>query len=134
MTAEVVQVTLDVVVPARHRMRRPADFATAIRRGRRSGRSTLVVHLALTTDPAPARVGFVVSRAVGNAVVRNTVRRRLRHLLRDRVAGLSPGTLLVVRALPSAAEASSQRLGGDLDAALDVVLTRARRVEAEGVR
>ncbi|GAA2757375.1 ribonuclease P protein component [Actinopolymorpha rutila] len=76
----------------------------------------------------------MVSRAVGNAVVRNTVRRRLRHLLRDRVAGLSPGTLLVVRALPSAAEASSQRLGGDLDAALDVVLTRARRVEAEGVR
>lgn len=76
----------------------------------------------------------MVSRAVGNAVVRNTVRRRLRHLLRDRVAGLSPGTLLVVRALPSAAEASSQRLGRDLDAALDVVLARARRVEAEGVR
>ena len=30
------------------------------------------------TSPAPIRVGFTVSRKVGNAVVRNRVRRRLR--------------------------------------------------------
>lgn len=66
----------------------------------------------------PARAGFVVSRAVGGAVVRNAVRRRLRHLVRDRLGDLPPGSLLVVRALPGAADRSYARLGADLDAAL----------------
>ncbi len=63
-------------------------------------------------------VGFVVSKAVGNAVVRNRVRRRLRHLARERVDGLAPGTLLVVRALPAAASATYDALGRDFDGAL----------------
>jgi len=66
----------------------------------------------------PARVGFVVSKAVGNAVVRHRVTRRLRHLARDRLSALPAGTLVVVRALPAAATASSRDLGADLDAAL----------------
>jgi ribonuclease P protein component len=64
------------------------------------------------------RVGFVVSRAVGPAVVRNRVKRRLRHLMRERVAGLEPGTLVVVRAQPAAAGASSAELGAELDRCL----------------
>jgi ribonuclease P protein component len=51
-------------------------------------------------------------------VVRHTVQRRLRHLMRDRLGALEPGTLLVVRALPAAAGASSAQLGADVDAAL----------------
>ena len=61
------------------------DFSTAIRSGRRCARSTLVVHYHVCEphDPsAPPRAGFVVSRAVGNAVTRNAVRRRLRELVR----------------------------------------------------
>jgi ribonuclease P protein component len=77
---------------------------------------------------APARAGFVVSKAVGNAVVRNRVRRRLRHLVRERLAELPPGSTLVVRALPAAAEASYPRLGADLDAAIAAARTpRGRR-------
>jgi ribonuclease P protein component len=67
---------------------------------------------------APARAGFVVSRAVGGAVVRNRVRRRLRHLVGDRLAALPPGATLVVRALPDSATTSYDRLGADLDAAI----------------
>jgi ribonuclease P protein component len=66
----------------------------------------------------PARAGFVVSKAVGNAVVRNVVRRRLRHLVRERLPELPAGAALVVRALPAAAELSYARLGADLDAAI----------------
>ncbi len=66
----------------------------------------------------PSRAGFVVSKAVGNAVIRNKVRRRLRHLVRERLGELPAGSTLVVRALPQAAEASYARLGADLDAAL----------------
>ena len=88
---------------------------------------------ALAGSPySPARAGFVVSKAVGNAVVRNQVRRRLRHLVRDRIGALPPGALLVVRALPAAAGASSAVLAADLDAALAAVARVARSGRATG--
>src|SRR4051812_46264789 len=66
-----------VVLSAAHRLTDGASFQTAVRSGRRAGSRTLVVHLAVPEAPArPARVGFVVSRAVGNAVIRNRVKRR----------------------------------------------------------
>ena len=108
-------------------------FVATIRRGRRAGRSTVVVHLAVPADPASApvtcgtgpegpRVGLVVGKAVGNAVTRNQVKRRLRHVARGRVDALPGGSVLVVRALPPAAVASSAELGRDFDAALDRLL------------
>lgn len=70
-------------------------------------------------DPhGPVTAGFVVSKAVGTAVVRNRVKRRLRHLVADRIDALPPGTRLVVRALPSAAATDSAGLAADLDRAL----------------
>jgi len=66
-------------------------------------------------------VGFVVSRAVGNAVMRNAVRRRLRQLSRERLAQLPPGAEVVVRALPAAAAATYADLGADLDRCLQRV-------------
>jgi ribonuclease P protein component len=52
---------------------------------------------------------------VGPAVTRNLVKRRLRHLLRDRVASLPPGSTLVVRALPAAAGTPYASLGEEID-------------------
>jgi ribonuclease P protein component len=120
------------VLPTESRVRRGDEFARAIRAGRRSGRACLVAYLAAAdgsegsdkaidearTGPS-ARAGFVVSKAVGNAVVRNRVRRRLRHLCATRLGALPPGSILVVRALPPAAEADSALLGRELDAALE---------------
>nr|WP_206442534.1 ribonuclease P protein component [Streptomyces boncukensis] len=112
-------------MPTENRLRRREDFAAAVRRGRRAGRPLLVVHLRSRPDPhapgdslPPARAGFVVSKAVGNAVVRNHVKRRLRHLMRDRLARLPAGSLVVVRALPGAGQAEHAELVRDLDAAL----------------
>ena len=108
------------MLAAAQRLRRGTDFAAAVRGGRRAGRNTVVVHL-LIDEPAQAstaRAGFVVSKAVGNAVVRNKVRRRLRHLVRPLLAELPPSASLVVRALPSAAAASFADLGADLESAL----------------
>lgn len=68
------------------------------------------------------RAGFVVSKAVGGAVVRNLVKRRLRHLLRDRLDLLPAGSLVVVRALPGAGEADHGQLARDLDTALQRLL------------
>jgi ribonuclease P protein component len=85
------------------------------------------VHLLLTeADPAteapPARIGLVVSRAVGPAVTRTRVKRRLRHLLAARTGRIPGGALLVVRANPAAAAATSAELGVDLDRCLDRAL------------
>jgi ribonuclease P protein component len=100
-------------------MTRRKDFATAVREGRRVARRTLVVHLARSGAPElPARVGFVVGRPVGGAVVRHRVQRQLRHLMRSRLAALPAGALLVVRALPTAAGAGSAALNDDLQRAL----------------
>jgi ribonuclease P protein component len=71
-----------------------------------------VVHLALRDAAEPPTIGFVVSRAVGNAVTRNRVRRRLRALVSPE--SLPAGALLVVRALPPAASASFSELRSDL--------------------
>ena len=106
------------MLPARHRMRRRADFAAAVRRGRRGTTRRVVVHYAGGDPASPALVGFVVSRAVGGAVDRNRVKRRLRGLMAHEVPGLPDGSLVVVRALPDSADATSAELSGDLGEAL----------------
>jgi ribonuclease P protein component len=107
------------VLPAASRLRRRPDFNATMRLGRRASRPRLVVHLAFAeTGEMPTRAGFVVSRAVGGAVVRNRIRRQLRHLVSARLATLPAGSRLVVRVLPAAASATAVQLASDLDAAL----------------
>jgi ribonuclease P protein component len=106
------------VLPAGSRLTHRDDFATVMRRGRRSGRSRLVVHLHRAGHGQHARAGFVVSKAVGNAVVRHRVTRRLRHLVAPRLSVLPDDALLVVRALAPASASTSRELADDLDAAL----------------
>ncbi len=102
-------------------MRSREEFSAVMRSGRRAGSATVVVHALVHRAGPPGdfpRVGFIVGRTVGGAVTRNRVRRRLRHLIRERLVSI-PGTpLLVVRALAPAAAASTGRLGDDLDGCL----------------
>ena len=118
------------MLSAPHRLSAAGDFRQAVRRGRRAGGPFVVVHLATgnvdkatsrSGDHEVSRVGFVVARAVGTAVTRNRVKRRLRHLMRARVDALPASSLVVVRALPAAADASYR----DLEAELDRCLQRA---------
>lgn len=106
------------MLAAKQRLRRAGDFSAAIRAGARAGRGGLVVHLLPNAKNGPARAGFVVPRTVGPAVTRNLVRRRLRHLVRERLIALEPGTDVVVRVLPAAAARSYAELAHDLDNAL----------------
>ncbi|AYY15110.1 ribonuclease P protein component [Actinobacteria bacterium YIM 96077] len=109
-----------------HRLRRAEDFKVTMRRGKAASTASVVVHAVMTKERRPAKVGFVVGRAVGGAVVRNTVRRRLRHLMADRVDELPPGTNVVIRARPAAAGMSSAVLASYLDRTLPDALRRAR--------
>lgn len=125
------------MLPAEHRLTRAADFSATTRHGRRAGRTHVIVHLR-RPDPGPAlaapgsggrssapassvggvRVGLVVSKSVGVAVVRHRVSRRLRHVAAALVGSLPPGTDVVLRALPAAAGASSVDLAADVRSGL----------------
>jgi ribonuclease P protein component len=86
----------------------------------------MVGHLlvdAVRPDEAP-KVGFIVSRAVGPAVTRNRVKRRLRELVRGYLQLLPGGSLLVVRANPMSARASQPDLAADLDLVINKLLRR----------
>ncbi|MFL6025045.1 MAG: ribonuclease P protein component [Marmoricola sp.] len=111
------------MLPSSNRLTAAEDFRHAVRRGRRSGGPLMVAHLVVpNVDKAtssPAKVGFVVAKSVGPAVTRNRVKRRLRHLMRERIDTLPSGSMLVLRALPAAAGATSRDLAGELDRCLD---------------
>ncbi len=104
-------------------MRRSGDFRRTTRSGVRVGRSTLVVHLGRNDTGTGTRVGFVVGRAVGPAVTRNRVRRRLRHLSVEPLTRTPAGVDVVVRALPRAAT-EPDLLPVDLVRAWDRALAR----------
>ena len=78
------------VIPVQ-RLRQRADFlATAT--GSKVPTAAFVLQTRRRDDSGPVRVGFTVSKKVGNAVERNRVRRRLREIVRQAAAGcLRPG-------------------------------------------
>jgi len=99
-------------------MRRSGDFATAIRSGARAGGRRLVVHMATTDEAEPTRIGLVVSKQVGNSVVRHRVARQLRAIVAERISEWPAGRLMVIRALPAAHGSPSNTLSSDFDHAL----------------
>ena len=113
------------MLPAAARMRRRAEFTAAVRGGARSGRSRVTGHLLVRSesDEQP-RIGFIVGRAVGPAVVRNRVRRRLRHLARGYLPVLPRGSLLVLRANPGAATARQADLAAELNLVMNALIRR----------
>jgi ribonuclease P protein component len=124
------------------------DFTAAVKGGRRVGRRSLVVHLANPAQPrvtiessspvsafeqgpglvvsgagvdpvtAAPRVGLIVSKAVGNAVIRHAVSRRLRAAAAGLVGELDDGALVVIRALRTAADDDSEELATQLRSGL----------------
>jgi ribonuclease P protein component len=130
------------VLPRRLRMHNSKDFQRTTRRGIRASRPTLVVHAVPVVDVGSERdvlgrsgprIGFVVSGALGNAVTRNRVRRRLRHLAATHVADTPAGMDLVVRALPRAATTPAE-VSEDLGSAWHEVVSRlsTRRPDQHG--
>jgi ribonuclease P protein component len=86
----------------------------------------MVVHANSTDARAgqPPRVGFVVSKAVGNAVVRNRAKRVLRALMSARLDQLPDGVDVVIRANAELPGSPRTVLVRDLDRLLATVLRR----------
>lgn len=105
------------------RLRSPADFQRVRRAGRRRHGAYITLFFARTETPdgaaiAPARVGFSVSKRVGDAVRRNLVKRRLREAVRRELWNVAPGWDMIVVARPGAASAEYTALRDDISATL----------------
>ncbi|MDE2969640.1 MAG: ribonuclease P protein component [Chloroflexota bacterium] len=99
------------MLPRQHRLTRKASFDAVFARGRRwNGRHVTIRTFPNGTDDY--RLGLSVSKAVGNAVARNRVKRRLREIVRG--AGVAPGCDVVVVARPSAADSPCAGLRADV--------------------
>ncbi|MEX5302051.1 ribonuclease P protein component [Kocuria sabuli] len=113
------------MLPEQHRIRTSAQFSATTRSGARNGRRNVVVYVRPTAEERPARFGFVVSKAVGNAVRRNKVKRRLRELAQTTVRQAPYGYDVVVRALPPASAADWAELTADYAKAWRTASSRA---------
>ncbi|MFM6980344.1 MAG: ribonuclease P protein component [Micrococcales bacterium] len=100
-----------------NRLTAAADFKAAIKTGRKQTTSNLVIYLKRVEVSTSARFGFLVSKLVGNAVKRNLVKRRLREIMRTKLSSFD-SSLVVVRALPGAAELSFSELSEQVETAL----------------
>ena len=103
-----------------NRLHRSSDFRRVVRTGVKVNYGRVVVYAArqdsdkeraahvarsaphTQTSGNPPRVGLIVSKAVGNAVVRHQLSRRLRHTCRDLIPSMPSGVDIVFRALPGA--------------------------------
>lgn len=114
------------MLPKQYKISSSREFADCVKNGRRGGSRTVVVYAARWEDLPNApiahlggpRFGLIVSKSVGNAVVRHRVSRRLRHICLNLVDDCDASEVLVLRALPKAAEVTSGRLERDVRYAL----------------
>jgi ribonuclease P protein component len=97
-------------LPASRRLRLSREFDRVRIEGRTVRGGLLMLGLLEAEGGDALRVGFITSRRVGGAVVRNRVRRRLREIVRRHQFALMNGLWLVVIARPAAAGASSAAL------------------------
>jgi ribonuclease P protein component len=101
------------------RMRHRSDFLAAAAGAKTSG-SAFTLQTRRREDEGPARVGFTVSKKVGNAVERNRVRRRLREIVRLAPARrLQAGHDYVLVGRRAALALPFPRMAAELDGALD---------------
>lgn len=97
--------------PEDRRLKLTREFDRVRNEGQTTRGGLLMLGVLQTESDAALRVGFVTSRRVGGAVVRNRVRRRLREIVRRHQHEVMAGLWLVVVARPAAARASSAALG-----------------------
>jgi ribonuclease P protein component len=101
------------VLAKRNRLVSGLDYRRLVRSGRRA-RGTVTLAYARRTSPGdPMRMGVIVARNVGNAVVRNKVRRRIKAVGWSLAAEIE-GVDVVVRALPSASSAGFDLLEAEV--------------------
>jgi ribonuclease P protein component len=107
-------------VPKPGRLLKRAEFLRAASAGKKAAVGGVVVQALPRSDSLPARLGFTVTRKVGNAVVRNRTRRRLKEAARLLLAQYPvSGVDLVLIGRDSTRKRNFIALQGDIRRALE---------------
>lgn len=101
---------LSLHFPAKRRLKLAREFNLVRTQGQTIRGTLLTLGILPREEEKIFRVGFVASRRIGGAVVRNRVRRRLREIVRRRQHELIPGVWIVIIARQGAAAADSKML------------------------
>ena len=108
------------------RLKRRTDFRAISEAGARAPAKAFVLQALRREEQGPVRVGFTVSRQVGNAVERNRVRRRLREMVRLKTkTAFAPGYDYVLIGRRTALTCPFGDMSKELDGALRRVATGA---------
>ncbi|NLK08873.1 MAG: ribonuclease P protein component [Firmicutes bacterium] len=99
------------------RLTLPADFRRVYAQGKIVKHRLVVLHY-LANGQGTTRVGFSVSKKLGNAVNRNRIKRRLREIMRKQSPLLKPGYDLVVSARIQCRNAAFREVKQAVDATL----------------
>lgn len=106
-----------------NRLSRSRDFDAVYRKGRSVSSRYLVLYWFPQEEAGDPRFGFSVPRAVGGAVERNRIKRRLRELWRERLERVQTGQDYVLIVRPGLAEAAEAQgiewLGERVDEVLE---------------
>lgn len=125
------------MLPRDHRLTASRDFGAVMRGGARAGGSAAVVTVLLKDSDSGVssgrwRCGFIVSKAVGNAVVRHRTQRRLRHITWDLMR--EPGFLpegaevdVVIRALKETPATTHEELVAEVRSGIRHSLRKAQK-------
>jgi ribonuclease P protein component len=113
-------------VQRRHRLSRSRDFDAVYRQGRSTSTRFLVLYwFDRDGDSTEARLGLAVPKTIGNAVVRNRIKRQLRELWRERLERVPAGRDYVLIAKPGLSEAVGANGFAWLGERVDEVLSKA---------
>jgi ribonuclease P protein component len=128
-------------VQRKHRLSRSRDFDAVYRHGRSVSTRFLTLYwFARNDEPGEPRLGLAVPKAVGNAVVRNRIKRQLREIWRSRldagsIVQLNDYVLVVRSGLPASAEARGHEwLVGRVDEVLVAAKLSSENAPGEGNR
>jgi ribonuclease P protein component len=108
-----------------NRLSRSRDFDAVYRKGRSVSSRYLVLYWFPQEESTEPRFGFSVPRAVGDAVERNRIKRRLREVWRARLESVQPGHDYVLVVRPGLAEAAEANGFEWLGERVDEVLAQA---------
>jgi ribonuclease P protein component len=109
------------------RLKKRAEFLAVAGKGARAPMPGLVMQVMPREDDAPFRVGFTVTKKVGNAVVRNRTKRRLREAVR---LTLDPATHRGFDMVVIGRDRTADRPFADLLDDVRKALSKARRATA----
>lgn len=92
------------------RLTQTAEFTAVKFQGKTYRGSFLILGVLRQTDEKAFRAGFITTKRLGGAVIRNRVRRRLRDIVRKEQGRLRTGVWIVLVARAGAARAGYQEL------------------------